>query len=105
MTSLAVTTTTVAGFEAVSVENDALALTLVPALGGKLASLRDDAELIGDALPVIRLANAALSGGQSAQPHAATFLALAAKGRPARIRWIKREQNLAGIALASRHPR
>ena len=34
-----------------------------------------------------------------------TFLALAAKGPPARIRWIKRTQNLAGIALAARHPR
>ncbi len=66
-------------------------------------------ELIGDAVEVIRQANRALVTGQTVKgpmrDHAATFLALAAKAAPARIRWIKREQNLAGIALAARHPR
>jgi len=40
----------------------------------------------------------------SVQRHAATFLELATKVPPGRIRWIKREQNLAGIALAALHP-
>jgi ribonuclease HI len=62
-------------------------------------------ELIGDAFEVIRQANRVLVSGHAVQRHAATFLALATKARPARIRWIKREQNLAGIALAARHPR
>jgi ribonuclease HI len=62
-------------------------------------------ELIGDALAVIREANLVLNTGQATNNHAARFLALAAKERPARVRWIKREQNLAGICLASRHPR
>lgn len=67
-------------------------------------------ELIGDAREVIGQANlalsgAAVSGATVSGGHAAAFLSVAAKGRPARIRWIKREQNLAGIALASRHPR
>lgn len=64
-----------------------------------------DIELIGDALEVIRQANLALANGHAVPRHAATFLALAASTRPGRIRWIKREQNLAGIALAARHPR
>ncbi len=62
-------------------------------------------ELIGDALEVIAQANAVLQNGPAMPGHAAAFLTLAAKAPPARIRWIKREQNLAGIALAARHPR
>lgn len=62
-----------------------------------------NAELIGDALDVIRQANAALRSGQAASSHAAALLGLAAKGPPGRIRWIKREQNLAGIALAAQY--
>ena len=68
-----------------------------------------DIVLIGDAIEVIREANAVLRNGLSttavAPGHAATFLSLAATLGPVRIRWIKREQNLAGIALAARHPR
>lgn len=64
-----------------------------------------EVELIGDAVEVIRQANRALQHGQGSQPHAARFLALAAEVAPSRIRWIRREQNLAGIALAARHPR
>ncbi|EIZ77707.1 ribonuclease HI [Novosphingobium sp. Rr 2-17] len=64
-----------------------------------------DVELIGDSREVVKQANLAWASGHSAQSHAATFLTLSAKWRPARIRWIKREQNLAGIALAARHPR
>lgn len=73
-----------------------------------------DAELVGDARGVIRQANLALAGTLPAQDHsgalpeqghAATFLRLAMLARPVRIRWIRRAQNLAGIALAARHPR
>jgi ribonuclease HI len=62
-------------------------------------------ELVGVALAVLRNANSALANGHAVHRHAATFLSLATKVRPARIRWIKREQNLAGIALSRRHPR
>jgi ribonuclease HI len=62
-------------------------------------------ELIGDAIGVIREAEQALRDASRASGHAARFSALTAEARPARIRWIKRAQNLAGIALAARHPR
>ncbi len=62
-------------------------------------------ELIGDAVQVIRHANRAVAGSQPEEGHAANFRALARTSPPARIRWIKRTQNLAGIALAARHPR
>lgn len=62
-------------------------------------------ELIGDAVHVIRQANRVLADHLPAQGHAARFLALARDSPPARIRWIRRAQNLAGIALAARHPR
>ena len=62
-------------------------------------------ELVGDALAVIRQAQRAISSGCAKPGHAAKFLVLI-KGKPlVRIRWIKRQQNLAGIALAARHPR
>jgi ribonuclease HI len=84
---------------------DAEWLALLRAL--ELAQAQDlrDIELIGDAIEIVRQADAALRTGQAAPGHAATFLALAAKAPPARVRWIKRAQNLAGIALAARHPR
>jgi len=61
-------------------------------------------ELIGDARGVIEQANLAVRNGHG-QDHAGTFAGLAAITTPARIRWIKRSRNLAGIALAARHPR
>ncbi len=64
-----------------------------------------DIELIGDALEVIREAQKALSTGRAKHGHAAQFLGLIAGQPLTRIQWIKREQNLAGIALAARHPR
>jgi ribonuclease HI len=64
-----------------------------------------DVELVGDALEVIRQANLALHVDNPKPGHPAAFRALADQGPPARIRWIKRGQNLAGIALAARHPR
>ncbi|RYE39950.1 MAG: reverse transcriptase-like protein [Hyphomicrobiales bacterium] len=62
-------------------------------------------ELVGDALAVILQARMALENSHAVQGHAATFRALTLNRPPPRIRWIKREQNLAGIALAARHPR
>ena len=62
-------------------------------------------ELIGDSVDVVRKANAALLAGSARPGREAAFLALAEQTRPARIRWIKRAQNLAGIALNVRHPR
>jgi len=81
---------------------DAEWLALIEAV--KLAAGLENVELIGDALEVITLANRAMAG-EAAKGHAARFAALIADHPPARIRWIKRQQNLAGIALASRHPR
>jgi ribonuclease HI len=61
--------------------------------------------LIGDAAEVILEANRALSTGQAKHRHSAKLLDLTRGVAVPRIRWIKREQNLAGIALAARHPR
>jgi ribonuclease HI len=84
---------------------DAEWLALLRALELAQAQGLRDVELIGDAIEIVRQADAALRTGQAAPGHAATFLALAAKAPPGRVRWIKRAQNLAGIALAARHPR
>ena len=62
-------------------------------------------ELIGDSVGVIRKANAVLHTGHADAGRQARFLELAQQTRPARIRWIKRAHNLAGIALNARHPR
>lgn len=85
--------------------SDAEWLALICALELSQSLGLNNIELIGDAVEVIQHANSALKNGHAIQGHPATFLALATKGPPARIRWIKREQNLAGIALAARHPR
>lgn len=61
--------------------------------------------LLGDAAEIIRRANEALRTNHARCGHAATFLALASAMPGLRIRWIRRAQNLAGIALAARHPR
>lgn len=84
---------------------DAEWLALIEALKLAQDAGLAQAELIGDALEVVRQANRALADGTAPHGHAAQFLALATQGRPARIRWIKRQQNLAGIALAADHPR
>lgn len=85
--------------------SDAEWLALIRALELSQSLGLADIVLIGDALAVIREADSTLKTGHAPHDHAARFLALAAKAPPARIRWIKREQNLAGIALAARHPR
>ena len=85
--------------------SDAEWLALICALELMRSMCLADVELIGDALEVIQQAQRALSTGHAKHGHSARFLALIG-GKPlTRIRWIKREQNLAGIALAARHPR
>lgn len=64
-----------------------------------------DAEFLGDSLEVTRQANLAASTGRATSAHAASFLGLLAQYRPGKITWIKREQNLAGIALQGRRAR
>ena len=85
--------------------SDAEWLALICAL--KLAQSLDlaDVAFMGDAAEVIQQANRALITGRARHAHAVTLLALTAGTPETRIRWIKREQNLAGIALAARHPR
>lgn len=85
--------------------SDAEWLALIRALELSRSAGLGAIELIGDARDVIQKSNMALKSGKAAPGHAATVLALAAGMPPLRIRWIRRAQNLAGIALAARHPR
>lgn len=62
-------------------------------------------ELIGDSVDMVGKANAVWQAGRAEAGRQARFLDLAEQAPPARIRWIKRQQNLAGIALNARHPR
>lgn len=84
---------------------DAEWLALIRAVELSQALGLAEAELIGDARQIVDEANAILRGAWARPGHASAFLALATKAPPMRIRWIKRAQNLAGIALAARHPR
>lgn len=59
-------------------------------------------EFVGDSLDGIRKVNFAASTGQARSGRTATFLSLAEQYSPGRIRWIKRQHNLAGIALDAR---
>lgn len=61
--------------------------------------------LLGDAAAVIRQAQGAAKSPRTAHDHLGRFHALAGATAPLRIRYIKRAQNLAGIALARLHPR
>lgn len=85
--------------------SDAEWLALIRALEIAQSLGLGEFDLLGDALEVIRQARRVLKYAHAEPGHAATFLALVGNGPPAKIRWIKREQNLAGIALARRHPR
>lgn len=76
---------------------------LLCALRLALAVGLEDFDLIGDSREVTQAAADALSQGHSAEPLAQAFLALAATCAPRRVHWIRRAQNLAGIALDRRH--
>ncbi len=84
---------------------DAEWLALIAALELAQTLGLSDIALTGDALAVIKQAQLALQTGCAASGHAAVFLGMAAKTPRVRLRWTKRQQNLAGIALAARHPR
>ena len=81
-------------------------LALIHALELALVLGERDFELIGDATSVIDQANGlAKCRSEALRAHLERFRALALLCPPARVRWIGRAQNLAGIVLASRHPR
>lgn len=61
--------------------------------------------LLGDSVDVVAKANGRIKARGSAAEHYARFRALLGTGPEPRVRYIKRSQNLAGIALARRHPR
>lgn len=85
---------------------DAEWLALIHALELVLARGIAEADLIGDSLDIVRRAQAVLADPASAGPGHATRFASLAQGAPGvRVRWIRRAQNLAGIALNRRHPR
>lgn len=85
---------------------DAEWLALIHALEVAQASGAVAYDLIGDSRSVVDQANGrAKAASPTDQAHLARFWGLAEANPPARIRWIKREQNLAGIALNAGHPR
>jgi ribonuclease HI len=61
--------------------------------------------LVGDAANVVRQASGTLKARGEAARHLDAFRALASEAGAPRIRYIKRSQNLAGIALAALHAR
>ncbi|WP_428630925.1 reverse transcriptase-like protein [Sphingopyxis sp.] len=81
---------------------DAEWLALIAAL--RLAQARGLADfvLLGDAAPVVAQANGAVPARGGAAAHLAVFRALVGAAPRPRVRYIKRTQNLAGIALARR---
>jgi ribonuclease HI len=83
---------------------DAEWLALIHAL--KIARSLDTADLVllGDAVGIIGQANGTVKCRGAGIRHLETFRSLASEAPP-RIRYIKRTQNLAGIALALLHVR
>lgn len=84
---------------------DAEWLALIAAL--RLARERglEDFVLLGDAAAVIAQANGQTSARGVGTKHLAAFCELVGDHLWPRIRHIGRSQNLAGVALAQRHPR
>jgi ribonuclease HI len=84
---------------------DAEWLALIHAL--KIAQSLDatDFVLIGDAAGVIGQANGTIKCRGAGIGHLKHFCRLTSGARPPRVRYIKRSQNLAGIALARLHVR
>lgn len=84
---------------------DAEWLALIAAM--RLAHQRGlvDPVLLGDALAVIAQANGTVRCPPSCTRHMQAFAALPQPAGRVRIRYVKRTQNLAGIALAKLHVR
>ena len=85
--------------------SDAEWLALIQALAVARAAGWTEVVLIGDAADVIAKARGELKCRGAEAAHLAAFRGLVGDAPPPRIRWIKRTQNLAGIALARRHAR
>jgi ribonuclease HI len=85
--------------------DDAEWLALIAALRTAQSLALTDFVLLGDAVAVIGPANGIVRCRGTSAAHLATLRALQAEAGPAPIRYIKRAQNLAGIALAQLHPR
>lgn len=86
--------------------SDAEWLALIHALEVAQACGEAEFELVGDSRNVIAQATGvARSRSEGDKAHFERFVALAARHPPVRVRWIKRAQNLAGIALAAGHGR
>ena len=84
---------------------DAEWLALIAALRIARTLEMADYVLLGDATAVINQATGRAKCRGSNAAHLATFLALTGTDALPRIRYIKRAQNLAGIALARGHAR
>lgn len=80
---------------------DAEWLALIHALRIARSAGWQDVVLIGDSVDVIAKARGELRCRGTSAAHLATFRQLAGAA-PVRLRWIRRTQNLAGIALARR---
>jgi ribonuclease HI len=84
---------------------DAEWLALLHALEVAQSFELSDFVLLGDAADVVAKANGRIKCRGPAAEHNARFQALVGTGPKPRVRYIKRSQNLAGIALARLHPR
>ncbi|MFC4296167.1 ribonuclease HI [Novosphingobium tardum] len=83
---------------------DAEWLALIEALRTGLSLGAEPFVLLGDCAPVIEQANRRARARGSSDDHLRRFLELAGERQPA-VRYVKRSQNLAGIALQKLHPR
>ena len=84
---------------------DAEWLALIHALKVAMSLGTMDFVLVGDAAGIIGQANGTVKCRGAGIGHLERFRALTSKAGPPRIRYIKRTQNLAGIALARLHAR
>ncbi len=80
-------------------------LALIDAARRAVGEGLGDVVLLGDAAAVVAQANARVRVPAAHAGHLAAFLTLKATADRLRVRYIKRSQNLAGIALAAGHPR
>lgn len=84
--------------------SDAEWVALLMALKVAQCSGEPDFDLIGDSLEIILQASGTSSPSSgSAADHFARYEECSAQGRPRRVKWTPRGQNLAGIALARRN--
>jgi ribonuclease HI len=85
--------------------SDAEWLALIHALTVAKSLRLPEFVLLGDAVDVVKKANGIVKCGGTDAHHLERFRELATSACAPRVRYIKRSQNLAGIALARLHPR